>query len=101
MLTGKEVFNKPSELAAIAAHLTQEPPRMTSVSEGFERIVQKCLSKKPEDRFVSARQLARALANLDLPPWSEVEAADWWAENHIEPAPPSITVRRRVRPVGR
>jgi CHASE1-domain containing sensor protein len=100
LLTGKEVFGKPSELAAIAAHLTMPPPPMPSISEAFERIVQKCLSKKPEDRFVSARQLARALSNLELPPWSEVEASDWWAENHIEPAPPSITLRRRVRPVG-
>ena len=100
LLTGKEVFGKPSELAAIAAHLTLPPPPMPSVSDGFERIVQKCLSKKPEDRFVSARQLARALSNLELSPWSEVEASDWWADNHIEPAPPSITVRRRVRPAS-
>jgi hypothetical protein len=71
---------------------------MPSVSDGFERIVQK--PKKPEDRFVSARQLARALSNLELSPWSEVEASDWWADNHIEPAPPSITVRRRVRPAS-
>jgi hypothetical protein len=36
-----------------------------------------CLSRDPAGR-PDATQLARALATLDVTPWTEAEASQWW-----------------------
>ena len=43
----------------------------------MDELVLSCLAKEPEDR-PSAAELSRSLAALDVEPWHEVEAKDWW-----------------------
>jgi hypothetical protein len=40
----------------------------------------RCMAKDPEQRFASAAQLVRALGALDLPPWTQANAAAFWAD---------------------
>jgi hypothetical protein len=42
--------------------------------------VLRCLAKSPDERFASAAALMRALNDLDLPPWSQADAASFWAD---------------------
>jgi serine/threonine protein kinase len=65
MVTGQKAFEGESKASLAAAILTSEPPRMTTVqpltSPTLERVVRICLAKDPEERWQSARDLAREL----------------------------------------
>jgi hypothetical protein len=43
----------------------------------MDELVLSCLAKEPDDR-PSAGELSQSLAALDVEPWNEVEAKDWW-----------------------
>jgi eukaryotic-like serine/threonine-protein kinase len=83
LLTGKLVFEATSGLQLIAKHI-QEPPvppsRRTEldVSPQLEQVVLACLAKRPEDRPQTAGELDRMLAEIEIEPWSEEEATQWW-----------------------
>jgi hypothetical protein len=62
VLTGSRAFAGDTGADVIAAVLTADPPELPSTLPGAVReIVQRCLEKRPEDRFQSARDLAFAL----------------------------------------
>jgi serine/threonine-protein kinase len=65
MLTGKPPFQGNSAHAVLAGHVTDRPEpirkRHPSVPRGLAEAVERCLEKRPDDRFQSAGELSAAL----------------------------------------
>lgn len=68
MLSGTQAFKRESSVETMNAILKEDPPELTRsglpVSASLERIVRRCLEKKPAERFQSARDLGFALEAL-------------------------------------
>ncbi len=62
MLSGQRAFRRDTSAETMTAILKEEPPELSVtgklVSPAMERIVRRCLEKKPVQRFQSARDLA-------------------------------------------
>jgi len=83
LLTGRPPFNDPKPLKVLVAHMHEPvtPPSQIreEIPEELERIVLRCLAKKPEDRFQDAESLRMALASCELAGrWDRQQAAEWW-----------------------
>lgn len=68
---GRVPFDAEAPLGILTHHLQTQPPRLSDslppgreLPAGYEEIVLKCLSKKPEERYCSATELDSELANL-------------------------------------
>jgi eukaryotic-like serine/threonine-protein kinase len=85
LLTGHLVFQAEKSFQVIAKHLQTIPVPPSElalhVPASLERLVLSCLAKEPKDRPQSAGELARALALIDVNPWSDEEATQWWVVN--------------------
>jgi serine/threonine protein kinase/tetratricopeptide (TPR) repeat protein len=74
MLSGQRAFHRASPAETQAAILRDDPPPMPAgraMPAGVERLLRRCLSKRPEDRFHAARDLVfalEALGGADAPP---------------------------------
>jgi eukaryotic-like serine/threonine-protein kinase len=65
LLAGKRAFEGESSADMMTAILREEPPELPdSVPLSLRQIVHRCLEKKPQERFQSARDLAFALRSL-------------------------------------
>ncbi len=68
MVAGKRAFQRPTSAETMNAILHEDPPGISQfvpkVPPALDRIVQRCLEKKPEQRFQSASDLAFALEAL-------------------------------------
>lgn len=68
MTSGKRAFQGDSSVETMNAILKEDVPELSTssaqVSPGLERIIRRCLEKKPERRFQSASDLAFALEAL-------------------------------------
>ena len=66
MLTGRLPFGGDTVAAILAKHITQAPPPVASVAPEVPRhlaaAVDRCLAKKPTDRFANGEDLAAALS---------------------------------------
>jgi eukaryotic-like serine/threonine-protein kinase len=70
MITGQRPFTGDTQAAVLASMLKDQPPPMNQrqppVPRQLERVVRKCLEKKPDDRWQSARDLKPMLEMIDL-----------------------------------
>lgn len=83
LLTGKPVFEATSALQSIARHLNDVPVPPSELAgqpipPDLDRVVLALLAKRPADRPGSAAEVARCLSAIDLAPWGEAQAAEWW-----------------------
>jgi serine/threonine-protein kinase len=84
LLTGRQVFEGDTAMQVFAQHLqaAPTPPSLRAPSRvppDLEELVLNCLAKKPEDRPQSAAELDRRLAAVDVEPWTDDHARQWWA----------------------
>ncbi len=67
-LSGHRPFRGASQADVLSAILTHEPEELTRihprVPAALARLVERCLSKEPEDRWASTRDLAHELASI-------------------------------------
>ncbi len=79
MLSGRRPFTAASAVEVMNAILKEEPEELTKtnarITAMLERIVRKCLEKKPERRFQSASDLGFALETLSTPSGSQASMA--------------------------
>jgi serine/threonine-protein kinase len=86
LLTGALVFEDANAMSMVVKHVQAEPvpPSLRTsrpIPEDLERLILKCLEKKPAARPQSARQVAAILDACDIRPWTEHDAAMWWEQN--------------------
>ena len=71
MLSGRRPFSGESAIEVMNAILKEEPPELSEtnakISPQLEKIVRRCLEKKPDRRFQSASDLGFALEALSTP----------------------------------
>ncbi|QQS34176.1 MAG: serine/threonine-protein kinase [Acidobacteriota bacterium] len=71
MITGRRAFQEESLAETMSAIVKEEPTDMTesnpNINPSLERIVRRCLEKKPERRFQTASDLGFALESLSAP----------------------------------
>ena len=67
MLTGQRAFQRPSALETIAAVGQQEPKPLhefvKDVPKDVERVIRRCLRKRPEERYASMPEVEREVEN--------------------------------------
>jgi serine/threonine protein kinase len=92
MLSGQRAFTGSSMVETMHAILKNEPPELSEtnakVSPALDRIVRRCLEKKPDLRFQTASDLGFALSTLTTPSSSgsnRTEAAPALATTAITP----------------
>src|SRR5262249_49452168 len=86
MLSGRPPFERTNPLEVIVAHPRDEavpPPRQRpDVPADLERVILRCLAKRPEDRFQDAESLEHALSQCAAADrWAQSDAARWWREH--------------------
>jgi len=93
MLSGKRAFKAGSLVETAYAILNDEPPELPEhLPVQVQEIVWRCLEKKPEERFQSARQLSLELQSLSTSPGSEAGSL-----GKAEKPPVPVTQRRYPR----
>jgi serine/threonine-protein kinase len=76
LLTGAPLFEGGNlvEICSHHVHTIPEPPSQRlgrPIPKSIEELVLKCLAKNPDERFASARELAKALRKcMDETPWA-------------------------------
>jgi serine/threonine-protein kinase len=83
LLTGKLVFEDANPMSMALKHVQAMPDPPSSRTElpipaDLERLVMRCLEKKPADRPGSVREVADCLRECPNIEWSADEATAWW-----------------------
>ena len=86
LVTGQPPFEGRNPLRIMTAHAHDPvlpPSHLLPVPDDFERVILRCLEKRPADRYSSAEDLERALSECDdAGEWDSALAAEWWTEHH-------------------
>ena len=68
LLAGRRAFSRPSAVETLSAIIREDPVPISTIrhdtSDAFRRVIERCLAKRPDDRFASTRDLAAALESL-------------------------------------
>jgi serine/threonine protein kinase len=68
MLTGRRAFERPSTAETLSAIIREDPPPIAQLNPAVPPpvrwIVERCLAKDPQERYVLTRDLARELASV-------------------------------------
>jgi len=99
LLTGRPPFQDERILKLLFAHAHEPviPPTQVraDLPEDLEKVLLKCLAKRPEDRYQSMEELEQALGGCECASgWTFRQAADWWDNRERESAPepePAVT----------
>jgi Tol biopolymer transport system component len=71
LLAGRRAFSGPSAVETLNAILTEDPPELsgvgTTIPVALDRVIRRCLEKRPEVRFQSAHDVALALEAASAP----------------------------------
>jgi len=98
MVTGKRAFNHETMAETMTAILREEPEELTvinpTINPGLERIVRRCLEKKPERRFQSTADLGFALEALATPSSASGSGLTTAASTAVEETPRSVWLSR-------
>ncbi len=94
MLAGQRAFSRPTAVQTLSAIISEEPVPLSSVRgdtpQPLQELIARCIAKRPEDRFVSTRELATALEFVGT--GSSVASV---APAHVQIAPPPAAERHR------
>lgn len=86
LLAGRAPFENEQALKVIIGHASQTPPPLVEFADvppDLVKIVERCMRKKPEDRFQSVEDLYQALQACRMETqWTSQDAAAWWSDNH-------------------
>jgi Tol biopolymer transport system component len=79
MLSGRRAFTGEMMADVMSAITRDDPPELSEtngkISPALDKIVRRCLEKKPEHRFQTASDLGFALSTLTMPSGSRLETA--------------------------
>jgi len=104
MLAGRPAFEGASAVAVMSAILRDEPPELVESNDKIppqlDRLVRRCLEKRPERRFHSAHDLGLALEVLSATSGSRLEAQSaalsGAAKTQAEARGPRLPNRKRL-----
>jgi serine/threonine protein kinase len=83
LLTGRPIFQGDSWMQVMMQHASSRPPPIhqlnPTVPNDLTAVIDRCLEKRPEDRYANATELDEALAACaDAGKWGLADAARWW-----------------------
>jgi serine/threonine protein kinase len=94
LLTGRVPFQAETPTAVLLAHLTKAPQPPTllnpSIPPAVEAVVMRSLAKRPEERFPTAGELARALAQAASGAPAPAYVPPTVIPGHPTPTPPPV-----------
>jgi serine/threonine-protein kinase len=101
LLSGRPPFERASPLEVMIAHAHDAvvPPSQfqADVPTDLERVILRCLAKRPEDRFQDIDSLEQALADCAAADqWTQAQAARWWQGNGQRWAPREMSMAATV-----
>ncbi len=94
LLAGCGPFDAPSPAERLAARRPGGVRSLSSrgrpVSSGLESAILGGLAREPGDRPAGAAAFAAALEATGIPPWTAVQAKEWWAEHDPASEPSEV-----------
>ncbi len=84
MLSGRQPFRAATAPETMTAILREDPPPLEAVPPAVERVVRRCLEKRPAERFQSSGDLSFALATLSTSGSApSLQAGPRWRGNRL------------------